>query len=71
MPGYEVGYFAASLSSASINRVPSRPLIRLAPEDSEYNRSIPGALKNMVEFRDHVERIRTVVTRVRDRAILG
>jgi chromate reductase, NAD(P)H dehydrogenase (quinone) len=93
MPGYTVGYFVGSLSSASINRVLSRALIRLAPEDlefteiainelplyspdfddrfppeatalkeaiarsdavlfvtPEYNRSIPGALKNAIDW---------------------
>jgi chromate reductase len=93
MPRYKVGYFIGSLSSASINRVLSRALIRLAPEDldfteiaisdlplyspdfddhyppeavalkeaiahsdavlfvtPEYNRSIPGALKNAIDW---------------------
>jgi chromate reductase len=93
MSRYEVGYFVGSLSSASINRVLSRALIRLAPEDlefteiaidglplyspdfdddyppeaaalkeaiarsdavlfvtPEYNRSIPGALKNAIDW---------------------
>jgi chromate reductase len=90
---YEIGYFVGSLSSTSINRVLSRALIRLAPEDlrfteipigglplyspdydasypaeatalkdaisrsdailfvtPEYNRSIPGALKNAIDW---------------------
>lgn len=90
---YQVGYFVGSLSSTSINRVLSRALIRLAPEDlefteipignlplysqdydanyppeatalkeavassdailfvtPEYNRSIPGALKNAIDW---------------------
>ena len=93
MPVYKVGYFVGSLSSTSINRVLSRALIRLAPEDlefteiaignlplysqdfdehyppeatalkeaiaradavlfvtPEYNRSIPGALKNAIDW---------------------
>lgn len=93
MPEYKVGYFVGSLSSRSINRVLSRALIRLAPEDlefteiaidnlplyspdfddqyppeatalkeaiarsdavlfvtPEYNRSIPGALKNAIDW---------------------
>jgi chromate reductase len=93
MPTYKVGSFVGSLSSASINRVLSRALIRLAPPglefteipignlalyspdfDSdyppeartlkdaiggsdavlfvtpEYNRSIPGALKNAIDW---------------------
>ena len=93
MPEYNVGYFVGSLSSGSINRVLSRALIRLAPEDlefteiaidglplyspdfdndyppeptalkeaiaasdailfvtPEYNRSIPGALKNAIDW---------------------
>jgi chromate reductase, NAD(P)H dehydrogenase (quinone) len=88
---FQVGYFVGSLSSTSINRVLSRALIRLAPDDlefteipignlplysqdhdsdyppearalkasiaavdallfvtPEYNRSIPGALKNAI-----------------------
>ncbi|WNM24333.1 NADPH-dependent FMN reductase [Demequina capsici] len=90
---YRVGYFVGSLSSTSINRLLSRALIRLAPEDlefteipigglplyspdydedyppearalkdaiaasqavlfvtPEYNRSIPGALKNAIDW---------------------
>jgi chromate reductase len=90
---YKVGYFIGSLSSTSINRVLSRALIRLSPEDlgfseigigdlplysqdfddafpaeatalkeaiaradavlfvtPEYNRSIPGALKNAIDW---------------------
>lgn len=93
MPHFKVGYFVGSLSSTSINRVLSRALIRLAPEDlefteiridnlplyspdfdadypsearalkdaiaaadavmfvtPEYNRSIPGALKNAIDW---------------------
>ena len=91
MATYQVGYFIGSLSSTSINRVLSKALIRLAPDDlefteipigdlplyspdfdsdfppqaralkeaigasealmfvtPEYNRSIPGALKNAI-----------------------
>src|SRR4029078_944108 len=90
---YKLGYFVGSLSSTSINRVLSRALIRLAPQDleftelpignlplyapafdvaypaepqalkhasagsqaimfvtPEYNRSIPGALKNAIDW---------------------
>ena len=90
---YKVGYFVGSLSSTSINRILSKALIRLAPEDltfdeipignlplyspdfdadyppealalkeaiaasdavlfvsPEYNRSIPGALKNAIDW---------------------
>ncbi|MGZ4454058.1 MAG: NADPH-dependent FMN reductase [Nocardioides sp.] len=90
---YQVGYFIGSLSSNSINRVLSKALIRLAPDDlefteipignlplyspdfdanyppeatalkdairrseavlfvtPEYNRSIPGALKNAIDW---------------------
>jgi NAD(P)H-dependent FMN reductase len=93
MSTFRVGYFVGSLSSTSINRVLSRALIRLAPEDlefteipignlplysqdydenyppearalkeaiarsdailfvtPEYNRSIPGALKNAIDW---------------------
>jgi chromate reductase len=93
MSTYKVGYFIGSLSSKSINRVLSKALIRLAPEDlefteiridnlplyspdfdadfppeatalkqaiaaadavlfvtPEYNRSIPGALKNAIDW---------------------
>ena len=93
MTTFQVGYFVGSLSSTSINRVLSRALIRLAPDDldfteipignlplysqdyddnyppealalkeaiarsdailfvtPEYNRSIPGALKNAIDW---------------------
>ena len=93
MTTVRVGYFVGSLSSTSINRVLSRALVRLAPEDMEfteipirdlplysqdydsdfpaearalkasiaevdallfvtpeYNRSIPGALKNAIDW---------------------
>jgi chromate reductase len=93
MTSYKVGYFVGSLSAKSINRVLSRALIRLAPDDlefeevpianlplynpdrdddypaeaqelkasiaradavlfvsPEYNRSIPGALKNAIDW---------------------
>jgi chromate reductase len=93
MRTYQVGYFVGSLSSKSINRILSRALIRLAPQDlefteipigdlplyspdydddyppeatalkdaigaaeailfvsPEYNRSIPGALKNAIDW---------------------
>ena len=90
---YRVGYFVGSLSSTSINRILSKALIRVAPDDldfseitirdlplyspdydadyppeertlkdaiaatdavlfvtPEYNRSIPGALKNAIDW---------------------
>ena len=93
MSSYKVGYFVGSLSSTSVNRVLSRALIRLAPQDLEFtelpignlplyspdldgdypaepqglkdaiaayqavlfvtaecNRSIPGALKNAIDW---------------------
>jgi chromate reductase, NAD(P)H dehydrogenase (quinone) len=93
MTTYKVGYFVGSLSSKSINRVLSKAIIRLAPQDlqfseipinnlplyspdyddnyppealelkaaidrsdavlfvtPEYNRSIPGALKNAIDW---------------------
>lgn len=93
MTTYKVGYFVGSLSSTSINRVLSKALINLAPDDlefveiqignlplyspdhdadfppqaralkdavgavqavlfvsPEYNRSIPGALKNAIDW---------------------
>ena len=93
MTSYKVGYFVGSLSSTSINRVLSKALIRLAPDDlefseipidnlplyspdfdvnyppealalkaaiatsdailfvtPEYNRSIPGGLKNAIDW---------------------
>src|SRR3982750_4027879 len=37
---YKVGYFIGSLSSTSVNRILSRPLLRLAPEELEF-REIP------------------------------
>ena len=36
MATIQVGYFVGSLSSTSINRVLSRALIRLAPDDMEF-----------------------------------
>ena len=36
MHTYKVGYFVGSLSSKSINRILSRAVIRLAPEDMEF-----------------------------------
>jgi len=93
MSTYKVGYFVGSLSSTSINRILSRALIRVAPDDMEFteigignlplysqdydsdfppearalkesiaavdavlfvtpefNRSIPGALKNAIDW---------------------
>src|SRR3954451_20061245 len=93
MPTYKVGYFVGSLSSSSINRELAKALIKLAPDDlefeeiairdlplyspdfdadyppeavalkdgikrsqavlfvtPEYNRSIPGALKNAIDW---------------------
>jgi chromate reductase len=93
MTTYKVGYFVGSLSSASINRLLSKALVRLAPPElemveipfkdlpfytpdydkgfpppaaqfkdavmsadailfitPEYNRSIPGALKNAIDW---------------------
>jgi chromate reductase, NAD(P)H dehydrogenase (quinone) len=93
MTTYKVGYFVGSRSSKSINRILSKALIRLAPNDlefseipignlplyspdyddnypseamalkeaidrsdallfvtPEYNRSIPGALKNAIDW---------------------
>src|SRR6187549_3394239 len=93
MTTYKVGYFVGSLSSTSINRILSKALIRVAPDDlefreipignlplyspdfdndyppearalkasiaavdavlfvaPEYNRSIPGALKNAIDW---------------------
>lgn len=93
MATYKIGYFVGSLSSTSINRVLSKALIRLAPDDlefteipignlplysqdydanyppegkalkdalaavdavlfvtPEYNRSVPGALKNAIDW---------------------
>lgn len=93
MTNYKIGYFVGSLASGSINRILSKALIRLAPEEleftevairdvplyspdfdsdypaagrelkraievsdgilfvsPEYNRSIPGALKNAIDW---------------------
>jgi chromate reductase len=93
MATYTVGYFVGSLSSTSINRILSKALLRVAPDDlefveipirdlplyspdydadfppeavalktalagvdavlfvsPEYNRSIPGALKNAIDW---------------------
>ena len=37
MATYKVGYFVGSLSSTSINRILSKALIRLAPDDLEFS----------------------------------
>ena len=37
MTTYKVGYFVGSLSSKSINRILSKALIRLAPDDLEFS----------------------------------
>jgi len=37
MTTYKVGYFVGSLSSTSINRVLSKALIRVAPDDLEFS----------------------------------
>ena len=37
MTTYKVGYFVGSLSSTSINRILSKALIRVAPEDLEFS----------------------------------
>ena len=37
MTSYQVGYFVGSLSSTSINRVLSKALIRLAPDDLDFS----------------------------------
>jgi chromate reductase len=93
MPNFTIGYLVGSLASGSINRILSKALIRLAPEElefteipirslplyspdfdadyppegralkeaieaadgilfisPEYNRSIPGALKNAIDW---------------------
>lgn len=57
MHTHKIGYFVGSLSSTSINRTLSKALLRLAPDDPEYTeispeyeRSIPGALKNAIDW---------------------
>ena len=47
MSSYKVGYFVGSLSSTSINRTASDAVLFVTPE---YNRSIPGALKNAIDW---------------------
>ena len=37
MTTYKVGYFVGSLSSTSINRILSKALIRVAPDDLEFS----------------------------------
>ncbi len=44
MTSIQVGYFVGSLSSTSINRVLSRALIRLAPDDMEFTEIPIGGL---------------------------
>ena len=45
MPTYKIGYFVGSLSSTSINRVLSKALIRLAPEDMEFTEIRSGTFR--------------------------
>lgn len=44
MTAYKVGYLVGSLSSTSINRILSRALIRLAPDDLEFSEITIGTL---------------------------
>lgn len=37
MTTYKVGYFVGSLSSTSINRILSKALIRVAPDELEFS----------------------------------
>ena len=37
MAAYKVGYFVGSLATASINRLLSKALIRLAPKELEFS----------------------------------
>jgi chromate reductase len=45
MTMYKIGYFVGSLSSTSVNRVLSRALIRLAPEDMAFTEIPIGNLQ--------------------------
>ena len=45
MTTYKIGYFVGSLSSTSINRVLSKALIRLAPEDLEFTEIRSGTCR--------------------------
>ena len=55
---YKVGYLIGSLAKASINRLLAKALVRLALAAAEaflfvtpeYNRSIPGGLKNAIDW---------------------
>ena len=44
MTTYQVGYFIGSLSSTSINRILSKALIRLAPEELQFTEIPIGGL---------------------------
>ncbi|MGH8073726.1 MAG: NADPH-dependent FMN reductase, partial [Lysobacter sp.] len=57
MKTYNVGYLIGSLAKESINRKLAQALLKLAPEQDailivtpEYNRSIPGGLKNAIDW---------------------
>lgn len=45
MTTIQVGYFVGSLSSTSINRVLSRALIPVAPDDTEFTEIPSGACR--------------------------
>ena len=45
MTAYKVGYFVGSLSSTSINRILSKALIRVAPDDLEFSEIPIGNLQ--------------------------
>jgi chromate reductase len=53
MATYKVGYFVGSLSSTSINRILSKALIRLAPEDLEFSEIPIGNLPRYSQDFDH------------------
>jgi hypothetical protein len=61
---YDVGYFVGSLSSTSINRVLSRALIRVAPEDLEFT-EIP--IGNLPLYSQDHDAARTTTPTIRPR----
>ena len=53
MPTYQVGYFVGSLSSTSVNRILSKALIRVAPDDLAFTEIPIGNLPLYSQDYDH------------------
>ena len=56
MTTHKVGYFVGSLSSTSINRILSKALIRVAPDDLEFSEKPIGNLPRYSQDFDNASR---------------